>query len=301
MNETNVPLATEEATVKVLRQLSEGLADLTPETRKAATYILENPNDVGVSSIREIAEAAQVKPNSFVRMARSFGFDGYEKFRELFREEIRQGGPNFPDRARWLQSLSSGEELDKLYAGMVTSSIANIENTFTAIDAASIKAAADAIVAARHTYVLGVGINHSLARNFAYLADMAIDNVIAIPREGNLAIDDLAFSGPDDVLLAMTFKPYRTEVLEAVEIARQQKSVVIGISDSPASPIIADSEHSFVVHTDTLQFFPSIGAAAALLETLMAFVIADASPDVIANIQRFHERRKALGIYKGDV
>ena len=30
----------------------------------------------------------------------------------------------------------------------------------------------------------------------------------------------------------------------------------------------------------------------------MAFVIADASPEVIRNIERFHEHRIALGIYQ---
>ncbi len=293
MNDMNVPATSS----TVLENLSDQLPTLTPEVRKAAAYVLENPNDVGVSSIREIAESAKVKPNTFVRMARSFGFDGYDEFREPFREEIRRGEPSFPDRARWLQSLSKGGKLGALYADMASSSIANIEQTFAATDATSIKAAADAIVGARRTYVLGVGLNHSIARNFAYLADMAVDNVEAIPRDGSLAIDDASSATGDDVLIAMTFKPYRTDVVEAVEIARSQNATIIGISDSPASPVIAGSEHGFVVHTDTPQFFTSVCAVSALLETLIAFVVADASPNVIANIENFHERRRRLGVY----
>ena len=41
----------------------------------------------------------------------------------------------------------------------------------------------------------------------------------------------------------------------------------------------------------------AVAAAAALLETLMAFVVADASVDVIDNIGSFHQRRVELGIY----
>jgi len=281
----------------VLENLADQLPQLTPEMRKAAAYVLENPNDVGVSTIREIAEWAHVKPNTFVRMARSFGFDGYDEFRAPFREELRRGEPNFPDRARWLQSLSRGGKLGALYADMAASSISNIENTFASTSAVEIKAAADAIVTARRTYVLGVGLNHPLARSFAYLAAMAVDNVESIPRDGGLSIDDLSHAAHGDVLVAMTFKPYRNDVLEAVNIARTQGVQIIGISDSPASPVIAGSEHGFVVHTDTPQFFTSTSAASALLETLMAFVIADASPDVIARIEHFHERRRMLGVY----
>jgi len=297
MNDMTIPSTSSAAPQAVLQALAAALQDLTPETRKAAAYVLENPNDVGVSSIREMAEAALVKPNTFVRMARSLGFEGYDDFREPFREEIRNGGPSFPDRARWLQSLSKGGKLAGLYAEMAASTIRNIEQTFAAADDRALKAAADAIVAARHTYVLGVGINHTLARNFAYLANMAVGTAEAIPRSGSNPLDDLARAGREDVLLAMTFKPYRSEVIEAVAVAADQGAAIIGISDSPASPILTDSRHRFVVQSDTPQFFPSTAATLALLETLMAFVIADADSDVIANIEGLHRRRHALGIY----
>ena len=301
MNETNVPSSAGNGTsVVVLDALAAQLAALTPQTRKAATYVLENPNEVGVSSIREIAAAAEVKPNTFVRMARSVGFDGYDDFRAPFREDIRKGSSDFPDRARWLQSLSKGGEHGGLYARMASSGIANLEKTFADTDAKRVKAAADVIVAARTTFVLGMGINNALARSFAYLADMALDSVVAIPRDGSLAIDDVAHAGHDDVLLAMTFKPYRSDVLDAVALARRQGVTIIGISDSPASPLVTDSDHGFVVQTDTPQFFTSTIAAGAMLETLMAFVVADASPDVIAKIGDFHAKRVELGIYQDD-
>jgi DNA-binding MurR/RpiR family transcriptional regulator len=294
----NVPNSDLKAPQEVLDDLASELEELTPELRKAASYVLENPNDVGVSSIREIADAAGVKPNTFVRMARSVGFDGYEDFRHPFREAIRSRGTDFPDRARWLQSLAKGGQLGALFAEMAACAISNIENTFASTDAEAMKAAADAIVKARHTYVLGVGVNNSNARNFSYLADMAIDTIWTIPRMGSVATDDLARANEKDVLLAMTCKPYRTDVIAAVEVAREQGMTIVAISDSPASPIVVGSEHAFVVDAETPQFFPSSVATIALLETLLAFVIADAPEDVISSIDRFHTRRHKMGLYQ---
>ena len=102
----------------ILGRVADALGDLTPEAQKAATYVLENPQAVGVSTVREIAEAAGVNPNTFVRMARQVGFEGYEDFRDPFREAIRKGAADFPDRARWLQDIRKTGDLGGLYADM---------------------------------------------------------------------------------------------------------------------------------------------------------------------------------------
>ena len=211
MNDTSV-------TLDVLDRLSGEWDALTPEAQKAARYVLENPNTVGVSTVREIAEFAQVKPNTFVRMARAIGFEGYEDFREPFREAIRSGTASFPDRARWLQQVGAGGAMGALYADMVANALRNIEETFAGISADELQAAAR----------------------------------------------------------------------------------MIWDSDSLASPVIRGADHGFVVAADTPQFFPSSVSTIALLETLLSFVIAAASPEIVARVEKFHKRRHELGIYAGE-
>ncbi|MCT4556289.1 MAG: MurR/RpiR family transcriptional regulator [Pelagimonas sp.] len=283
---------------QVLERLSDEWDALTPEAQKAARYVLENPNDVGVSTVREIAEAANVKPNTFVRMARQVGFDGYEDFRAPFREAIRQGQTSFPDRVRWLQEIRKSGELGGLYADMVEATLRNIEDSFANTDADKLQAAATAIWNSRQVFTLGVGVNNANARNFTYLASTGMKDFHCIPRPGSNAIDDLAWVDGSDVLIAMTCRPYRAEVVEAVKAARAQGVTIVGISDSPASPIIRDADHGFVVAADTPQFFPSSASTIALLETLLSFVIAVASDEIVERVESFHKRRHQLGIYQ---
>jgi len=290
MNGTNV-------SHRVLERLTEEWDALTPEAQKAARYVLENPNDVGVSTVREIAEAANVKPNTFVRMARQVGFEGYEDFRAPFREAIRKGAVSFPDRARWLQDIRKSGDLGGLYADMVEGAIRNLEETFAGVDAEALKSAAEAIWASRQVFILGVGVNNANARNFTYLASTGMVQFHAIPRPGSTPTDDLAWADKRDVLIVMSMRPYRTEVVAAIEVAREQNTTIIGLSDSPASPIIRAAEHGFVVAVDTPQFFPSSVSTIALLETLLSFVIAVASEEIVERVEKFHDRRHQLGIY----
>ncbi|MGZ2256498.1 MurR/RpiR family transcriptional regulator [Roseobacter sp. A03A-229] len=293
MNGTNVSNS-------ILERLAGELAELTPEARKAATYVLENPRDVGVSTVREIAEAANVKPNTVVRMARQVGFDGYEDFRAPFREAIRRGAADFPERARWLQDIRKSGDLGGLYADMVQGALRNVEETFAGITADDLKAAAEVIWASDNIFTLGVGVNNSSARNFTYLASTGMVRFHAIPRAGSNAIDDLAWADTDDALIAITCKPYRAEVVDAVERARAQGMRIVAISDSPASPIIRAADHGFVISCDTPQFFPSSVSTIALLETLLSFVIAVASDEVVERVETFHKRRHELGLYHRD-
>lgn len=298
MNQLNVQKMT--TPQGVLEAIGSRLADLPGELCKVATCIIENPNLVAVESARALARHAGVKPNSVVRFAREMGFDGHDALRSVFQQDLRVRPTPFQDRARGLQIRSEEGGLAALYAEMAGVAMDNVAASFAATNAEEMQAAASAICDAGMVYVLGVGINHTLARNFTYMADMAFANMVAIPRDGNLAIDDVARAQPGDVLIAMTFKPYRVEVVESVERARERGVTIIGISDSPAAPLIVGSDHGFVVQTESPQFFTSTFSTLALMETLMAFIIAEAGGDVVANIQQFHDRRHALGFYRND-
>lgn len=295
MNDMAVP-----STDDLLARLADALDGYPPERRKAATWLLENPHEIGVGTVREVAAAADVKPNTLVRLAREIGLDGYDAFREPFREALRQPQRAFPDRARWLQSLAAKGEFGALFADMAGAALRNIEETFAATDPEAMRAAAETIWAARRVFILGVGVNHSNAQNFAYLASTGMVDFHALPRPGGDAVDALAFADGRDALIAITCKPYRREVVDAVAAARRQGLKTIGLSDSPASPLVVGADHGFVVSSDTPQFFPSSVSTIALLETLLSFVIACASPEIVERVDRFHARRHALGLYMED-
>lgn len=290
-------IQTSKGAEQILSLLTQHLDSFTPQERKAATFILDNSSMVSVSSIRDLASNAGVKPNTYVRMARALGFKGFDEFREPFKETIRSGQLNFPDRARWLQEVASRGELGQLHAQMASSAIENIEASFANTNEAQLNRVANSIVKAKRVFVLGVGVYNTLAQNFAYVASMAMENIVSIPKVGSHLIDDLARAEQGDLVLAMTFKPYRTEVLDAVALAKAQGAAIVGITDSAAAPFVSTCEEVIYVASETPQFFPSTVAAVAILETLMAFIVADADKNIVESIEKFHRRRHAMGVY----
>lgn len=281
----------------VLDRLTLAMEEMSPQLRKAAAYVLDHPEDVGFSSVRDLATAAEVKPNTMVRMARATGFDGFEDFRSPFRSELKSRANPFTDRAQWLQGLAIGGEHERLYADIARAALANLEQMFSDISVDEIRAIADRVASSRTTYVIGVGANYALAHNFEYLTRMAVENVAAVPHEGNAPMDDIVRAGHGDVVIAMTFEPYRSEVVQATHAAREQGATVVAITDSHGSPIAVGADHVMITPSETPQFFPSTLAAGAALEVLASFIVADAKPEVVSAIERFHRRRYDLGVY----
>src|SRR5210317_395527 len=97
--ENRLPQSQEEIIARLLADFDE----LPGQLQLCARYIIDHPHEVGLQSMRTLATNAEVQPNSFVRLARQLGFDGYDAMRERFRDFVRGGTGSTPDRVRWLQ------------------------------------------------------------------------------------------------------------------------------------------------------------------------------------------------------
>jgi DNA-binding MurR/RpiR family transcriptional regulator len=284
---------------QVTQALTQVFPDLPPALQAAARFIIDNPREVGLQSMRSLAAKASVHPNAFVRLARLIGFEGYDDLRERFRDFLVSddlGG--FGDRARWLQQLAAKGGTAEILSEMAGAVADNLERGFVKQDPKHLEAVCDAILGARLVYIAGVGTAYSLAQQFWYVARMAFDNMLPVPREGSQPIDDLAHVGADDLLIALTFQPYRMETMAAVRLAKRRGAKVIGISDSITSPLAREADEVLVCPTSTPQFFQSQAAVTALLESLIAVLVGRAGEEARLRIEAFHEQRLAAGIYE---
>ena len=249
--------------------------------------------------MRALAVKTSVHPNAFVRLARLIGFEGYDEMRERFRDFLVSddlGG--FGDRARWLQEEASKDSAEAVVASMVASIADNMERGLQEVGTGLLEEACELILRAPRVHVLGVGAAYTLAHQFRYVARMAFGHVDLIPRHGSLPIDDLAPIGENELLVAMTFQPYRADTMGAVRLAKRRSARVIGFTDSVTAPLAREADLVLVCPTHTPQFFPSHAAMTGLLEALVALLVARAGEEARARIEAFHAERLAAGIYE---
>lgn len=282
---------------RLLDELSARHPGLTPQLKRAAKYILDHPLEVGVTSIRALADLADVTPNTLVRLAKEFGFQGYTEFREPFRRSLKKPHQSIPDRARWLQSLGRGGSEASVFSQMASDLLGNVEHLYATVDPSDLKRAAELITKGRSSYVLGSRGSYSLAHNFYYVARMALSNLVLIPRQASAPLDDIVGIRTEDVLLAIALAPYARETIQAARYAKQRGAAVIALTDSRASPLVQNADVAFVAPSRSSQFFNSIAASAALLETLMAVIVAEGDEGMLASIRLYDRVREESDAY----
>jgi DNA-binding MurR/RpiR family transcriptional regulator len=291
--ESALPQSQEQVIERLLAEFDE----LPGQLQLCARYIIDHPHEVGLQSMRTLAADAEVQPNSFVRLARHLGFEGYDAMRERFRDFVRGGIGSSPDRVQWLRQLDRKGGSAAIFGSMAEACLDNTEKMFAQQSVTELERAADLMIAARRVYVLGLGLAYPLAYNFWYVARMGFDHFILTPRHGSLPSDDLIRMDERDCLVAMTFQPYRRDTLAAVERARKAGAKIIGVTDSSAATLCREADIGLVAPTHTPQYFHSNSAVTALLESLCALLVVRGGESASAAVEAFHSARWEENIY----
>lgn len=284
---------------EIVAALTEGFDGFSAQIQRAARFVVEHQREIGVQSMRALAAKAEVHPNTLVRLAQALGFDGWEAMRERFRDFMVSGEAlgGYRDRATWLKKLAAEGGSAEVIAQMAEATNQNAAEMWRRQSPAALERIADLLMAAPTVYVVGMGSAYSLAHQFWYVARMAFPGIVPIPRHGGQPVDDLAYLTPDDVVMALTFQPYRAETMAAARLAREVGATLVGVTDSPTSPLARESDHALITPTHSPQFFQSHAAATALLEGLIAVMVSRAGDEAADRIAAFHDRRVEAGIY----
>src|SRR4030095_7962942 len=95
-----------------LAPIARRYPDLAPRLQRAARFIVDNPDQIAVRSMRAIARRAAVARATMVRLARALDFADYDDLRDVFIRRVEAAATAHAPRARALQaSEGSGAKL----------------------------------------------------------------------------------------------------------------------------------------------------------------------------------------------
>ena len=282
---------------EVVDHLTRTQPTLSPQIRKAAAYVLDNPGEVATLSMRKVAAAAEVPPPTLPRLAQALGFETYDSFREIYQRHLQERTVAYSEQADRLQRSQDGDGLGSLLSSFRQASLANIEHLFATIEVDVVGEVAETLLAARTVYVAGMQSSFPYANYFHYVGHMARPNWILVLNRNGVMADEVVNLGPGDVLVAIALQPCASDTIRLAQMARERGAAVVGITDGRTTPLAARSDFVLTVPCRSPQFFESYVSTTALLETIIGFVVARSGREALQSIDCLEQCRRQLGEY----
>lgn len=281
-----------------LERIEARFLSLSPQLRKAARFVIDNPDEIALHSMRSIATRAEVHPNAMLRLARELGFASYAPFRQQFRSWIvARSTTSWLGRAQDLRKRGDGPRRKDLVGEYVRQEVENLHLTFGPGLAPRLNEAAALLAQARHVYVLGLRSLFSVSFYFHYVCRMFTRNSILLTGTGGTFADDLRNVDRSDVMIAFSYEPYARDTVKAVEFARERGARTIVVTDSKRSPIVAAEGVTMIVSNKAKSLFPTMLPAFAVAQLLATLLVSEGSEETLAEIARSESQLDRFGVY----
>jgi DNA-binding MurR/RpiR family transcriptional regulator len=286
--------------IGITARLLDAFEDLPAQHRAAARWMLDNPEDVALLSMREQAKRAGVPAATMTRLAQRLGFDGFDGLRETYAASLRGRPDHFAARAEKLLTRQGLDGDAALASDMLVGLAGHLKSLSSAETLEAVACAADIIVERDRLFCVAARSGFTGAYLGAYLLSLVGEQTVLIDGAGSLGLDRLRDIGPLDAILALTIKPYTRITVEAVSFAAERGAAVIALTDSPVSPIAKDAAVCIIVPASTPSFIQTVAPALIIVECMAALVAARRGKRAVSAIAEAESHLERFGSYVSD-
>jgi DNA-binding MurR/RpiR family transcriptional regulator len=225
---------------------------------------------MALSTVAELAREAAVPPSAVIRFANALGYPGFTDLQRVYRERLVARSATYRERIE--QMRRTGGDTGHVLPQLVESSIHELERLREHLDTRRLQAATELILGARTVSLLAQRRAFPVAGYLAYgLAQLEI-RAILLDSVGGMLRQQVGILGPDDVLLAASFRNYTADVIEAADFAHRRGATVIAITDHPVSPLARAATVTLEIGDDPSVQFRSLVAPLCAAQALVMSV-----------------------------
>jgi DNA-binding MurR/RpiR family transcriptional regulator len=272
-------------TLETLRsEIARRYDDLSPRLKQVASYVLDNPNDIALETLAVIAERCNAQPSTIVRFAKVFGYQGASEMQRLFRDEILSASPSpsYSERIRQFRERSDAVDWLSPFNVMhdfTESNIIALEHLREAVRKEDLDRSIELMHRAHTVYLAGVRRAFPVAAYLAYSLSHVEKRAFLLDGVAGMTSEQSWMLGPEDVVIAVSFRPYASDTAAVAERAAANGAPLIAISDSRLSPVARNAAVCFEIKDAEVRQFRSLTASMCLAQTLVISYAYKYGPD----------------------
>ena len=269
-----------------LKNIQNRYQSLSKGHKKLADYVLTNYDKVVFMTVNELSTVVGISESTVVRFAHSLGYSGYPSFQKNLQYSTKS---RLTTLQRFEHTSDAQEDKDVIREIMIQD-IENINSTINQLNTEKIKSIAKKIKAANNVYVIGLRRSKVLAEYLTFYLKFIHSSVILVPNGANDIYDEVINANNHDIVIAISFPRYSKNTFDLVDLLRERRVPVIGITDSYHSPLANRVTDILTAEFNIETFVDSLTAPMSLINAL----IIGLSLDDKQNLERKFNQLEAI-------
>ena len=255
----------------IITVLQERFADFSKGQKRIARFILESYDRAAFMTANRLGKAVGVSESTVVRFAVELGFDGYPSMQKAMQEMV-------VNRLTSVQRIEVAHDRigdQDILSMVLQADMEKLRQTGETVDREEFRAAVNAILNAKHVYLLGVRSAASLANFLGYYLNYMFPNVHVVTASGaSEMFEQIVGAGPEDAVVAFSFPRYSATTAKGAQYCRSTGATVVGITDNRQSPLGQNSDYVLLAKSDMVSLVDSLVAPLSVVNALIVALAA---------------------------
>lgn len=259
----------------IAERIADRIDQMPAGERRSAQTLMANYPLIGLKTVAEFAQQAEVSSPTILRFVSRLGFLNYPDFQAALQSELAAQLQSPLSRTATPRVAATGEA-----ATIVSSILENISETFQHISGKQFSAVAGHLSDPRgRLYLAGGRFSDSIARYLAIHLALMRPGVVHLSGQESAWHDKLADMGKRDALVIFDIRRYQPGLAIFADKAARRGATIILFTDQWVSPIARFARHVISARTASPSAWDSSAALFVLAEALIDAVTRERAED----------------------
>lgn len=253
----------------ILSLIQEQYRTFSKGQKLIANYILDSYDKSAFMTANKLGKTVGVSESTVVRFAVELGFDGYPSMQKTLQALVRTKLTS----VQRIEVSNSRISSSDVAGSVLQADIDALRLTSETLDRAEMDACVDAILHAKHIYIVGVRSSAAIAHYMNFYFRNILDNVHLVSSSATSEmLEQLIRIAPGDVLIGISLPRYSNRTVKMLQFARDCGAKTIAITDKREAPAGRVADHVLTANSDMVSIVDSLVAPMSVVNALVVMV-----------------------------
>ena len=253
----------------ILSLIQEQYRTFSKGQKLIANYILDSYDKSAFMTANKLGKTVGVSESTVVRFAVELGFDGYPSMQKTLQALVR----NKLTSVQRIEVSNSRISASDVAGSVLQADINALRLTSETLDRAEMDACVDAILHAKHIYIVGVRSSAAIAQFLNFYFRNILDNVHLISSSATSEmLEQVIRIAPGDVLIGISLPRYSNRTVKMLQFAHDCGAKTIAITDKREAPAGRVADHVLLANSDMVSIVDSLVAPMSVVNALIVMV-----------------------------